>query len=338
MSGLILAGLGRGISDAATTFGTSMMRQNEEAARAAREEARDMRKVDRDRQAAEDKKQQVIAEIAAAREGGDQISRDRIAGQVLAQGGANIAGDSPVMEQSELAQLIKDNPQFEQTYRQSGLIQDAMDPRLQRATDQYDAALAAGASSTTLEGLEKTKQTALATIRDENKQKADDRRFDIMEQRNAQLQQQFMAGLGVRQQQADTTAARATGEYDSNRPATTADMQRQVNASENLLAKELGVPKANINGQLNALRRRAENGSQESQATLDRIAPLLKEFEEANRRMLNFRRTDKPFSSDNTKTQSGPGTLPEPKSRADLEGLAPGTRYKAPDGTIRTKS
>lgn len=219
MSGLILAGLGRGISDAATTFGTSMMRQNEEAARAAREEARDMRKVDRDRQAAEDKKQQVIAEIAAAREGGDQISRDRIAGQVLAQGGANIAGDSPVMEQSELAQLIKDNPQFEQTYRQSGLIQDAMDPRLQRATDQYDAALAAGASSTTLEGLEKTKQTALATIRDENKQKADDRRFDIMEQRNIQQQQQFMAGLGVRQQQADTAASRATGAGAPNQAA-----------------------------------------------------------------------------------------------------------------------
>lgn len=338
MSGLILAGLGRGISDAATTFGTSMMRQNEEAARAAREEARDARKLEAAETKEEQRKQQVIAEIAAAREGGAQLGRERIAGQVLAQGGANIAGDSPVMEQAELAQLIQDNPQFEQTYRQAGLIQDGMDPRLQRATDQYDAALGAGASSTTLEGLEKTKQAALTAIRDENKQKADDRRLDLQMARMDQQDRQFMAGLGVRQQQADTTAARATGEYDSNRPATTADMQRQVNASENLLAKELGVPKANINGQLNALRRRAETGSQESQATLDRIAPLLKEFEEANRRMLNFRRTDEPFSSDNTRTQSGPGTLPEPKSRADLEGLAPGTRYKAPDGTIRTKS
>jgi hypothetical protein len=194
MSGLILAGLGKGISDASTTFANAMMRQNEEDARFAREEARDARKLAAEEKKAEDLKQRVISEIAAAQGRAGDIGRDRIAGQVQAIG-SQVAGDSPVMEQSEIAALLKENPQYEQIYRQSGIIKDVMDPRAQRATDEVDAALGIGAHSSVVDALTKKRTAVLEEIREENREKArvaerteanrrldqQDRRLDILD-------------------------------------------------------------------------------------------------------------------------------------------------------------
>jgi hypothetical protein len=203
MSGLILAGIGRGLSNAATTFGNTMVRRYEAEQSLAREEARDARKL----QAAEDReekaKQRMISEISAAREGGEQINRERVAGQVLAQGGANIAGDSPVMDPAEFASILKENPQYEQVYRQAGLVKDAMDPRAQRATDEYNAALAAGASSATLQGLEKAKKSVLDQIKEEGRA-AERERKDKLER------DRFEATIGIQQQRADAATARVT--------------------------------------------------------------------------------------------------------------------------------
>jgi hypothetical protein len=194
MKGLILAGLGKGISDASNTYGTMLMRQNEDAARLAREEARDARKLKAEEDKAEALKQRVISEIAAAQSKAGDIGRDRVAGQVQAIG-SQVAGDSPVMEQSEIAALLKENPQYEQIYRQSGIIKDAMDPRSQRATDEVDAALAIGAHSSVIDAFTKKRTAVLEEIKEENREKkakADreestrrldqqDRRLDILD-------------------------------------------------------------------------------------------------------------------------------------------------------------
>jgi hypothetical protein len=202
MSGLILAGIGRGLSNAATTFGGTMMRRYEEDRRDARDEAREARKLQAEEDRAEARKQKMISEVAAAREGGAQMDRERVAGQVLARSGSQMAGDSPVMDSADFANILRENPEYEQLYRQAGLVTDAMDPRAQRATDEYSAAFAAGASSDTLQALEKAKTNVLALIREERaekKQEADradanrrfdqtDRRLDILD-RNATTNQ-----------------------------------------------------------------------------------------------------------------------------------------------------
>jgi hypothetical protein len=111
-----------------------------------------------------------------------------------------------------------------------------MDPRAQRATDQYEAALSAGASSATLQGLEKAKKSVLDLIREENRDKATERRFDLQEQRMDQQQENFTASLGIRQQQADTATTRADT-ASQRRAATEERMTTIINSQEKLLGR-----------------------------------------------------------------------------------------------------
>jgi hypothetical protein len=189
MSGLIWAGIGRGISDAGATLGNAMMRRYEADQAVVREEARDARRLAAEESRAEALKKRVIDEIAQAQSKAADIGRDRVAGQVQAIG-SQVAGDSPVMEQSEIAALLKENPQYEQIYRQSGIIQDAMDPRAQQATDEVDAALGIGAHSSVIDALNKKRTSVLEQIREENREKkakadqdANNRRLDQQDRR-----------------------------------------------------------------------------------------------------------------------------------------------------------
>lgn len=79
----------------------------------------------------------------------------------------------------------------------------------------------------------------------------------------------------------------------------TADLERQINAALNRLAIELGVAKNNVNDRLATLRRRAESGDKKAQEILDRIAPLLEDYDKAKIEMMRY-------------GQSEPGTLPPP--------------------------
>jgi hypothetical protein len=87
----------------------------------------------------------------------------------------------------------------------------------------------------------------------------------------------------------------------STRPATTADLQRQVTAAQNTLAIELGVPRNDINSGLAALKRRAERGDAAAKTRLDEIAPFVQELSDANRRMLDFKRPS-PAAGDGQRT------------------------------------
>ena len=332
--GLILAGLGQGISNATSQIGNMMMRQNEEDRRDAREEARDMRRI----QAAEDReeqlKQRMISEVAAAREGGAQIGRERMAGQVLAASGSQMAGESPVMDQAEFANILRDNPEYEQIYRQAGLVTDAMDPRLQTISDQYDAALGAGAHSSVLDAFEKQRSAVLQQIREERT----DRREDERERSNRAMEE-------LRQQQFELTA-RTQALRDSRQSA----QELRTSYSNHLTLIE-GLRKS-IQDDRRALQATHKNELASARPSerealrarhsqeMARFDPMLQTLD-ADRNWIRGQLgmpTGNSNSGDNTRTQSGPGTLPEPKSRAELEELAPGTRYKAPDGTIRTKS
>jgi hypothetical protein len=331
MKGLILAGLGKGIADASSTFGTMMMRQNEEDRRDAREEAREARKLQAAEAREEQAKQRMIQEIATAREGGEQINRERVAGQVLSQGGANIAGDSPAMDPAEFANILRDNPEYEQVYRQAGLIKDGMDPRAQRATDQYEAALSAGASSATLQGLEKAKSNVLALIREERAEKRDDesaRRFDVSEERRSAADAERFR---ISQQNANTSATRAENAAQG-RAATQERMTTIVNSQTQVL-RELGSTPPRIRG---ATPEEQEAANKDWEASRNKARALIKLAQDRMTEALGETSPQGGNSDDNTGS-SNPG-MPRPQSREELNQLPSGTRYIAPDGTVRTKS
>jgi hypothetical protein len=237
MSGLIWAGIGKGISDAATSYGGYMMRANEEAAKAAREEARDARKLAAEETKAEALKQRVIREIAEAQTRGEQIGISREAGQVGAAG-AQVAGDSPVMDKAEIEALIRENPQYREIYRSVGIVKDAMDPRAQRAFDESQAGKEIGAHSSVMDALDKQRKAVLDQIKEENRDKRDtardaerQRQFDTSEERR---NSQFIASLGVRQQNADANTTRA--EREPVNSSTRAPSEAEITAAENALA------------------------------------------------------------------------------------------------------
>jgi hypothetical protein len=329
MSGLILAGLGRGLSNAATTYGNTMMRSYEEDRRDAREEAREARKLQAAEAREEQLKQRMISETAAAREGADDIARGRVAGQV--QGlGSQVAGDSPVMEREEIERLLKENPEYEQVYRQAGLIKDGMDPRAQRATDQYEAALSAGASSATLQGLEKAKSNVLALIREERAEKRDDesaRRFDVSEERRSAADAERFR---ISQQQADASTTRA------DTAATRAENRLNLNAivsTQGQVIRDLGRSPPRIRG---ATPEQQEAADRKWQESIDKARSIQDLAQDRLNKSFAEPASQASNSGDNTGS-SNPG-MPRPQTREEVDQLPIGTRYIAPDGTIRTKS
>jgi hypothetical protein len=179
MSGLIWAGIGRGIADAGQTFGNFMAKDIEDRRRAtleairderlsAREEARDIRRVEREAATAEALKKRVAEESVQveSRAADAPIRRDAAAVSRL---GAQVEGESPVMEQSEIEKLIRENPQYREVYRKAGLIgEDKMDPRLRAAEDQATSALEIGAHSSVIDAYSKKRRDVLEQIRLEN--------------------------------------------------------------------------------------------------------------------------------------------------------------------------
>jgi hypothetical protein len=333
MSGLIWAGVGKGISDAATTFGTSMMRQNEEEARLAREEARDARKLAAEEKKAEDLKKRVISEIAAAQGKAGDIGRDRIAGQVQAIG-SQVAGDSPVMEQSEISALLKDNPQYEQIYRQSGIIKDAMDPRAQRATDEVDAALGIGAHSSVIDALTKKRSAVLEEIREENKEKA---RVAERTEANRRLDQQDRR-LDILDKNVTNRTAK-----DADKPVTEDQITRAESAlgmARDRIAKQFREPtmQEKVDPAKMAEYQREKEKFVDSHPDVKRQSDRLENLYSGGRSTAPAQRPGPVKPGNNNNVNSGPGNMPKPQSAAELNKLAPGTRYVAPDGTIRIKS
>lgn len=254
-SGLILAGIGKGISDAGATYGNAMFR-------VAEADIADQRALQRQETLDEIKRQRVIKDSAAAEAEATRIADARAEKQLstdvskIAGVAGGMKGDSPAMSEDEIRQLIKDNPQYLETYRKAGIIDKAMTPdqqRIQAADDRVQGAMNIGASATVIEAYQKQRKDVLDQIREENKERRDqarldqnDRRLDLMEKRI------------TTQNANDTTRANrppATKPNAGDKPPTGIDLERNAKAAKQALALELGVSDKDVSEKVAQLRK-----------------------------------------------------------------------------------
>lgn len=256
MSGLIWAGIGKGIADAGQTFAGYMAKDIEatrleerEALREERllkrQEALEQLKADRKladeetlrkRVATESVEIQSRAAGAPARRESAALGRDA---QALAKSSAQAGeeGDTALSE-DQLKGLMQSVPKLRESYAKSGVIggaiQDKMDPRLREAEDQVQASLEIGAHSSVIDAYSKKRRDVLDQIRLENSEKKGDQQYEATMAAIAERGRQADQRLPVLQQQADANTTRA------NRPAggkggASEATEKDVTAAENAL-------------------------------------------------------------------------------------------------------
>jgi hypothetical protein len=250
MSGLIFAGIGKGIADAGTTFGSYMLKDIESKQLAEREAQREERllarqaaldqlKADREEAKVEALKTRVATEAVQveSRAADAPIRRDATALGAL---GAQVAGDSPMMSQEEREALIRENPQYREVYRSAGLIgADKMDPRLRAAEDQSQAALELGAHSSVIDAYSKKRRDVLDQIRLENTEKKNDQQFTATMAAITERGRQADAKVPIAQQNADantTRAGAAVTNANTPRGGGSDRTDQDITAAENALA------------------------------------------------------------------------------------------------------
>lgn len=272
-SGLIWAGIGKGIADAGSAIGQSMWKdaaQDEAERKEAQREAALMRReerraflkeeFDRQRAAREEEDRAAMANAISQRAGDAAINRDAAA---LAKTGFRTDENSETaMTQKDIAKLLKEQPDLRDTYKSTGLIgADKIDPRLQRANDEEQAARELGAKATIVESYAKAKKAVLDQITQENKDEQTNRRLDQGEERLNQYgrkldQQGELIGAKIDRmanqnmtdkQNADSRTTQANkpsgrGGSSGDKPPTGIDLERNAKAAEKALALELGVP------------------------------------------------------------------------------------------------
>lgn len=254
MSGLIWAGIGKGIADAGQTFGGYMAKDIEskqlaerEAQREerllARQEALEQLKADRARATEEELQQRVIRESADISTKAQEIglARDAAQGEKDVKGLINrqsqIAGDSPAASEEEIKKLIAENPQYKDIYRAAGYIDKeptANQKRVQRVDDEEQAARDIGAHSSVLKSLIEKRKSVMEQIREENRVDADKRRDDRAAADRAASDRRFEALMPIRQQQADASTTRANRAPSSG--GGTDRTEQDITAAENALS------------------------------------------------------------------------------------------------------
>lgn len=356
-AGLIWAGLGRGLAEAGSTIGGAYMKDAEEESRLQRElkleELKEQRKIERDER---DKKNR-MEEAERASSMADALGASRRATGldklVASSAQAGEEGDIPLSKE-QLQALIKSDPALAKQYQGMGLIDSAMplsrnQERMQRAEDEYSSAIKIGAHSSVLESLDKKRKAVLDEIKEENKTEREERRDAARDRRDEQRHQenlaqqerlgrQFQTTSRIMQQNADANTTRANNPRsgaDPNKPATTADIQRQITAATDDMALELGVPKSEVNNEIASLKKKADRGDAKAKSKLETIQPFIDEVKEARDRMRQFKRPERSDDSE-------PAPAPAPARTASQSGnnrgssAAPypdGTRLSGPGGT-----
>lgn len=345
MGGLIWAGIGKGIADAGTTFGGMGIRQYERDEQERRDELRDERAAQREERRAllqeelrrerEDREAEERAKFSQrVSERADEMPIKRDAG-IIGRLATKVGGESEAMSEEEIAKLIKENPQYREVYRQAGYIKDTVDPRLQRANDESQAARELGGRATWIEAFDKAKKDTLAQITQENKDKREQGKADQANRRLDLIDKRITS-------QNTTDAIRANrpaGGAADDKPATTADIQRQINATRDDLALALGATRTDLNQAVAAVQRKAAAGDPKAVAKLSEIQPFLDELKDANDRMRQFKRPAKedapapspaPKPADNQKPASTVSSLPQGAVQIGTSGGKP--VYQTPDG------
>ncbi len=287
MSGLIWAGLGKGIADAGAAYGGAMARAAEFDYKTQEEERSFQRKLDMEDKRAESLKQRVIREIEEVNKASADVAAKRDAAQFNKDAGAianvagQVAGASPAMSQEEISQLMKDNPQYRETYRKAGLIDKAMSPdqqRVQAADDKVQGALQIGAHSSVVDAFQKSKKDVLEQIREENKERRDQARLDQNDRRLDLMEDRITSQNKTDEIRANKPTGGKGKTDSSDKPPTGIDLERNAKAAEKALALELGVPVKDVPETVARLRKQNKI-SADAQTKLDAYNGALTEWQ-----------------------------------------------------------
>ena len=308
-SGLILAGIGKGIADAGTTYGNMMFREAEadmaEQRALQRAEALERLKGQLEEETARQdadvygRVQTRASEIAAARKAAQQPPADASTAaaptapanarpQPAPQGKVKATAQAAKPAASAAPQPAADNDQ-------ASLIRQEM----QGYDDMITAGREVGANSRVMKSLQEAKKARLDEIRVEIADKKADRQYDATIAAITERGRQFDETKPIRQQQADAATARANRPASSgggrsgsgDRPATTADIQRQINAARDDIALALGSSRNDVNASIASIQKRAAAGDARAVKKLNEIQPYLNSLRDANDRMQQFKRT-----------------------------------------------
>lgn len=318
MSGLIWAGLGKGIADAGSTYGNAMFRaaEAEEADQRALQKAEALERL-KDK-LSEERSQRDADIYSRAQTRAGEMATNRQTQQLetdsgkLAANAQSIAGDAPAMSQDDMKRHLESlNPSERKALEGTGLIGRAASPlrqELQSYEDTIAAARELGGSSTMIKSLQDAKKERLAEIRAELKDQGEKeereqnrRRLDQQDRRLDQMAeyQGRMAGAAERRAEAAVTSANkpsGKGTDAGDKPINGVDLERAAKAAEKALALELGVPVKDLQSEVARLKKRNQL-SPEAQTRLD-------SYNSALTRWQNYKSTSKsPKGSDNSSTR-----------------------------------
>ena len=316
MSGLIWAGIGKGIADAGSTYGNAMFKvaESELADQRALQRAEALERLKESM--LEERAQKDAAKAVDVESRATKIGEERAAKQLTTDVGKlsgiaqRVEGDSPAATDEDFRKLIEENPQYREVYRKAGLIERGMtrnEQRMQAAEDSVQAARELGASSTLLKSYQDTKKSVLDAIKEEYREKRDEQRDTEPMAQQDRLSKQFEALMPIRQQQADAATTRAgaavtsanrprSGTDSGDKPITGVDLERAAKAAEKALALELGVPVKDLQSEVARLRKRNQL-TPEAQQKLDSYNTALTSWQ-------NYKSTSKtPKAGDNSSSR-----------------------------------
>lgn len=313
-SGLIWAGIGKGISEAGATAGNMLYKaaESEEADQRAMQRAEALERL-KD-QMAEERAQRDASIFSRAQTRAGEMATARQAQQLesdsssLAGNAQGIKGNAPAMTQEEMkAHLERLNPSERKALESTGLVSKAMSPvrqELQSYDDTIAAARELGGSSTMIKSLQDAKKERLNEIKAEFKEQADkeqrdqnNRRLDQQDRRLDQMAdyQSRMAGAAERRADASVVAANRprAGSDTGEKPITGVDLERTAKAAEKALALELGVPVKDVQTEVARLKRKG--------AVPPEVQTRLDAYNSALTRWQNYKSTSStPKSGDNS--------------------------------------
>lgn len=137
---------------------------------------------------------------------------------------------------------------------------------------------------------------------------------------------QAKAGEAIKKGDAAETKAER---QEKEKRETTKDLERRIENNLAVLHEKLGVNKNEANDVLKRLRDKAAKDPTAAER-LKELQPFIDKVD-ASRAKLDA------WEAKATPSDTGTGAMPEPKSAAEVAKLKPGTRFKAPDGSIRVR-
>ena len=141
------------------------------------------------------------------------------------------------------------------------------------------------------------------------------------------------AKAGEAKQKGDAAETKSERQEKDKRE-TTKDLERQVKNAKEILYEGLGVSNTEAPAELKRLQDRAAAGDVKAKARLDALAPAIEDLATTRAKLKTWEAKATPSD---TNDRAPTGAMPEPKSPAEVAKLKPGTRFKAPDGSIRVR-